>query len=55
MERLAVCPGHSSDPPEPLAARAIISPVPAPHNERQALERERAELPAHVAQLPAGT
>ena len=32
-----------------IAARAIICRVPAPTNERQALERERAELPAHVA------
>jgi len=31
-----------------LATRAIISHMPAPINERQALERERAELPAHV-------
>ena len=31
--------------------------MPAPTNERQALERERerAELPAHVANYPAGT
>jgi hypothetical protein len=32
-----------------LAARAIIWHMPAPMNERQALERERAELPAHLA------
>jgi hypothetical protein len=32
-----------------LAAHAIIFSMPAPTNERQALERERAELPAHVA------
>ena len=32
-----------------LAIRAIISHMPAPTNERQALERERHELPAHVA------
>lgn len=31
-----------------LATRAIISHMPAPTNERQALERERHELPAHV-------
>lgn len=30
-------------------ARAIIPHMPAPTNERQALERERDELPAHVA------
>ena len=34
----------------PLAARAIISPVPAPTNERQSLEHElREELPAQLA------
>jgi len=32
-----------------LATRAIIRHMPAPTNERQALGRERAELPAHVA------
>lgn len=32
----------------PIATRAIISHMPAPTSERQALERERAELPAHV-------
>jgi len=32
-----------------LAARAIISHMPAPTNERQALERERVELPGHLA------
>jgi len=32
-----------------LAARAIISHMPAPTNERQALEWERHELPARVA------
>jgi hypothetical protein len=32
-----------------LAARAIIFSMPSPTNERQALERERQELPAHVA------
>ena len=31
-----------------LAARAIIFLMPAPTNERQALERDRDELPAHV-------
>ena len=31
-----------------LATRAIIFHMPAPTNERQALERERHELPAHV-------
>jgi hypothetical protein len=36
-------------PEAALAARAIISHMPAPINERQALERERAELPDHVA------
>ena len=36
-------------PRAPLASGAIISHMPAPTNERQALERERAELPAHVA------
>jgi hypothetical protein len=36
-------------PTYPLAARAIIVHMPAPTNERQALERERAELPAQVA------
>ena len=36
-------------PPEAaLAARAIIRHMPAPTNERPALERERDELPAHV-------
>jgi chromosome segregation ATPase len=33
----------------PLAARAIISQMPASTNERQALKRELAELPTHVA------
>jgi len=33
----------------PLAARAIIFPVPAPTNERQSLERERVELPGQLA------
>ena len=34
----------------PLAARAIIFPVPAPTNERQSLEHElREELPAQLA------
>jgi hypothetical protein len=33
----------------PFVARAIIFQMPAPMNERQALERERAELPAHIA------
>jgi chromosome segregation ATPase len=33
----------------PLAARAIIFPMPAPTNERQSLERERAELPGQLA------
>ena len=32
-----------------LVARAIIFHMPAPTNERQALERERVELPAQVA------
>lgn len=32
-----------------LAARVIISSMPAPTNKRQALEREQDELPAHVA------
>jgi hypothetical protein len=32
-----------------LADRVTVSPMPAPMSERQALERERAELPAHVA------
>jgi hypothetical protein len=32
-----------------LADRAIISLMPGPTNERQVLERERDELPAHVA------
>jgi chromosome segregation ATPase len=32
-----------------LAARAIISHMSRPTNERHALERERDELPAHVA------
>ena len=35
--------------PVPLATRAIISHMPAATNERQALERKRSELPAHVA------
>lgn len=37
-----------------LAARAIICHMPAPTNERQALEHERAELPGPRSQLPAG-
>ncbi len=32
-----------------LAAGVIISPMPAPTNERQALERELAELPEDLA------
>ena len=33
----------------PFAARAIISHMPSPTNERQALERERDELSAQLA------
>jgi len=33
----------------PLVTRAIIRHMPAATNERQALERERGELPTHVA------
>jgi hypothetical protein len=32
-----------------LAARAIIHPMPRPMSERQALERERDELPVQLA------
>lgn len=43
----------ASGPDGPNVARVgkldILSDMPAPTNERQALERERAELPAHVA------
>ena len=46
MRRTPCPPGRC---PCALAARAIICPMPAPTNERQVLERERAELPAHVA------
>ena len=35
--------------PLTLAARAIILPMPASTNERQALEREQAELSAQLA------
>ena len=45
--------GQTRSPPAshvPLAARAIIFPVPAPTNERQSLEHElREELPAQLA------
>jgi len=33
-----------------LAARVVISPMPTPTNERQALERELGELPANIDQ-----
>jgi len=39
----------STDAPRALAVRAIIPDMPASKNERQALQRERDELPAHVA------
>ena len=47
--RLPVLTSAVGDCPRALAGRAIICPMPAPTNERQALERERDELPAQVA------
>ena len=44
MSRLGV-----NRPTRLLATSVTISCMPAPTNERQALEREHAELPAHVA------
>ena len=35
--------------PTALAARAILSSMPRPTNERQSLERERKELPGQLA------
>jgi hypothetical protein len=38
-----------------LAARVIISHMPVPTNERQSLERERAELPGELTRYQRGT
>ena len=47
-ERLACAPATAPTRQSPLASSAIISHMPRPTNERQVLERERDELPAHI-------